>query len=188
MVEIEREFRLEDVTHSPAFFDIKKLAAFNGEYIRMLSLDEFVAACEPFLPDALRPRPCSPAMAPLVQTRVVTLADAAPMVDFLFADAPVDRRRSWQKAMHQPWSRSVLAETVAAYAHTAVGRRLAEGSCWRTSARRHGVKLGKAQAPVRVAVTGRTVGPPLFESLEVLGREATIERLDAAVGRLSRTG
>ena len=48
--EIEAEFRLEDVTHSPAFFDLKKLAAFNGEYIRALPLDEFVAACEPWLP------------------------------------------------------------------------------------------------------------------------------------------
>ena len=46
---IEREFRLEDVNHSPAFFDVKKLTAFNGEYIRMLSVDEFIAACQPFL-------------------------------------------------------------------------------------------------------------------------------------------
>jgi glutamyl-tRNA synthetase len=49
---------------------------------------------------------------------------------------------------------------------------------------RHGQKLGKAQAPVRVAVTGRTVGPPLFESLELLGREATLARLRAASDRL----
>ena len=52
-------FRLEDVTHSPAFFDVKKLAAFNGEYIRMLRVDEFVAACEPFLPADVRPRASS---------------------------------------------------------------------------------------------------------------------------------
>jgi glutamyl-tRNA synthetase len=50
----------------------------------------------------------------------------------------------------------------------------------------HGIKLGKAQAPVRVAVTGRSVGPPLFESLEVLGRDETIRRLQAAVARLGR--
>ena len=126
-------------------------------------------------------------VAPLVQTRVVTLADAAPMVDFLMRDAPAIDPDSWQKAMHQPWSRSVLAETVAAYAHTpwdADSLKLVLEDI----GTRHDVKLGKAQAPVRVAVTGRTVGPPLFESLEVLGREATIERLDAAVGRLSRTG
>ena len=48
----------------------------------------------------------------------------------------------------------------------------------------HGLKLGKAQAPVRVAVTGRTVGPPLFESLVVLGRERTLDRLRAAHAHL----
>lgn len=49
----------------------------------------------------------------------------------------------------------------------------------------HGLKLGKAQAPVRVAVTGRTIGLPLFESLEILGREKTIARIDAALARLA---
>ena len=48
---IEDEFRLEDVTHSPAYFDLKKLAAFNGEYIRAMSAEEFVAACDPWIPD-----------------------------------------------------------------------------------------------------------------------------------------
>jgi len=52
---------------------------------------------------------------------------------------------------------------------------------------RYEVKLGKAQAPVRVAVTGRTVGPPLFESLEVLGRDETLVRLRAAADRLRET-
>ncbi|HVF14726.1 MAG TPA: glutamate--tRNA ligase, partial [Acidimicrobiales bacterium] len=48
----------------------------------------------------------------------------------------------------------------------------------------HGLKLGKAQAPIRVAVTGRTVGPPLFESLTALGRDRTLERVQAALARL----
>ena len=51
---------------------------------------------------------------------------------------------------------------------------------------RHGLKLAKAQAPIRVAVTGRTVGPPLFESLAVLGRERVLDRLRAARARLAR--
>lgn len=49
----------------------------------------------------------------------------------------------------------------------------------------HGLKLGKAQAPVRVAVTGRTIGLPLFESLEILGREKTLARVDAALAKLA---
>lgn len=181
---IEATFRLEDVTHSPAFFDVKKLAAFNGDYIRRLGVDEFVAACAPWIPDGYD-RAVFAAMAPHLQTRVTTLAEAAPMVDFLMVERPEVDEASWHKAMHQPWSRAVLAETHAAFARTAWDAASLKADLERVAAG-HDLKLGKAQAPVRVAVTGRSVGPPLFESLEVLGRDRTIERLDAAVGRLSR--
>ena len=180
-----RQFRLEDVTHSPAYFDLKKLAAFNGDYIRMMPVDAFVAACEPWLP-AHYDRELFARMAPFVQTRVVTLAEAAPMVDFLMRDEPAIDHDSWQKAMHQPWSRGVLAEAANAYADTPWDAASLKIVLEDIGAR-HDVKLAKAQAPVRVAVTGRSVGPPLFESLEVLGRAETIKRLDAAIGRLSRT-
>jgi glutamyl-tRNA synthetase len=182
--EIEATFRLEDVTHSPAFFDLRKLAAFNGEYIRMLSVDEFVAACEPFLPVDYD-RAVFAAMATHVQTRVVTLADAAPMVDFLMRDEPEIDHDSWVKAMHQPWSSAVLAETVEAYRQAPWDAASLKSSLERIGSG-HGLKLGKAQAPVRVAVTGRSVGPPLFESLEVLGRDETTKRLDAAIARMPR--
>jgi glutamyl-tRNA synthetase len=182
--EIERSFRLADVTHSPAFFDVKKLAAFNGEYIRMLSVDEFVAACEPFLP-AHYDRDVFAAMAPHVQSRVVTLAEAAPMVDFLMLPDPVIEHDSWVKAMHQPWSRAVLVETADAYARTSWDAAALKAVLERIGTA-HGIKLGKAQAPVRAAVTGRAVGPPLFESLEVLGRDETVRRLQMALARLTR--
>jgi glutamyl-tRNA synthetase len=181
---IEESFHLEDVTHSPAFFDLRKLAAFNGEYIRRMTTEQFIAACDPFLP-ADDDRQLFAAMAPHVQTRVVTLADAAPMVDFLMRPDPVIDPDSWTKAMHQPWSRAVLVETVSAYRRVPWEADSLKAVLERVGTS-HGVKLGKAQAPVRVAVTGRSVGPPLFESLEVLGRDETIRRLDAAVARLGR--
>ena len=87
------EFRLEDVNHSPAFFDIQKLLAFNGEYIRNMSIDQFIAACQPVLHSDNLPWPAEsfdPAvfalMAELVQTRVAVLAEVPAMVDFLFVD------------------------------------------------------------------------------------------------------
>lgn len=180
--EIQATFRLEDVTHSPAYFDLKKLAAFNGEYIRMLSVDDFVAACEPWIPEHYD-RARFAAMAPHVQTRVVTLAEAPSMVDFLMTDHVAFDEASWRKAMHQPWSRSVLAETAAAYA-TVDWTADATKEALERVATAHELKLGKAQAPIRVAVTGRSVGPPLFESLEVLGRDETIRRLDGAIARV----
>jgi glutamyl-tRNA synthetase len=180
--EIEKQFRLEDVTHSPAFFDVKKLASFNGEYLRMMTVDEFVAACEPFLPPDYD-RAVFAAMAPHVQTRVATLAEAGPMVDFLMLPEPVIDKDSWTKAMNQPWSRAVLVETVTAYARATWDAESLKQVLERI-ARSHSIKLGKAQTPVRVAITGRSVGPPLFESLVVLGRDETLRRLDAAVARL----
>ena len=189
--QIVDEFRLEDVNHSPAFFDIQKLLAFNGEYIRKMSVDEFVRACGPVLDgpgvawssadfDDAKFR----AMAELVQTRVQVLADVPAMVDFLFLAVPVIDEAAWSKATKDEWSRDVLVEMATACESavdwTATNLKAALESI--TESR--GLKLGKTQAPVRVAVTGRSVGPPLFESLEVLGRESTLRRLSAAVARL----
>ncbi|HSJ91422.1 MAG TPA: glutamate--tRNA ligase, partial [Ilumatobacter sp.] len=93
---MEERFRLEDVNLSPAFFDLKKLAAFNGEYIRMLTVDELVAACDPWLP-AEWDRARFAEIAALVQPRLVTLADAPGVVDFLFLDDPEIDEVSWEK-------------------------------------------------------------------------------------------
>jgi len=183
------DFRLQDVTKSAAFFDTKKLDHFNGEYIRALEAADFVERCRPFFdrvewaPSEWPPGPFVQ-MAPLVQERVVTLAEVPGLVDFLFLDqVPLDEA-AWEKAMKHEAAPAILDATIDAYAEGPweaehLHRALAE------IGERFGLKLGKAQAPVRVAVTGRTVGPPLFESLEVLGREATLDRLRSARERLA---
>ncbi len=182
--DIEPRFRLEDVNKSPAFFDLKKLAAFNGEYIRMLSVPELVEACDPWLPDEWD-RQRFAAMAPFIQPRLVTLADAAGVVDFLFTDDPVIDEESWSKTMGAEYVSALLDDTIASYAATSEWTADALKSALETVMERFELKLGKAQAPVRVAVTGRTVGPPLFEALEVMGRDETIRRLAAARARLA---
>ena len=192
--DIEGAFRLEDVTHSPAFFDVKKLAAFNGDYIRQMPLAEFVERAGDELPPEWD-REQFAAIAPHIQERLTTLREVPDKVDFLFwpADAPVEYdTASWDKAFKFEWSAPLLADVIAAY------RELP----WNADSLKTGleqimetysVKLGKAQAPVRVAVTGRSVGPPLFESLEVLGRDETLRRLSiasaiAAGGETSASG
>jgi glutamyl-tRNA synthetase len=180
--DIERRFRLEDVNKSPAFFDLKKLNAFNGEYIRALSLPQLVAACEPWLPPEWD-RARFAEIAPHIQQRMTTLADCL-AVDFLFADSVEIDEAAWNKAMSTEFGAPLLADVLAAY----------EVADWNTESLKatmervmepYGVKLGKAQAGTRVAVTGRDVGPPLFEVLEVLGREATLTRMKAALARLA---
>jgi glutamyl-tRNA synthetase len=190
---IEEEFRLEDVNPSPAFFDEKKLRAFNGEYIRALSTDEFIAACQPWLtgtatiapppwrPDAFDPDTFA-AVAPLAQTRVAVLSEIVPMVDFLFLDQPVADEASWAKTMKG--AEALLADAAAAYGSLATWDAESLRAATERVGAAHGLKLGKAQAPVRVATTGRTVGMPLFESLAVLGRERALSRLGAALDRL----
>jgi glutamyl-tRNA synthetase len=179
---IEAEFRLEDVNHAPAFFDLKKLSAFNGEYIRMLPLDEFISRCDDWLP-ADWDRGVFAQMAEHVQTRVVTMADVVPMVDFLFLAEPEIDEGSWNKTMAAEFAPALLRDTVEAFAE---GDFVAAGmkAALEEIGERYGQKLGKAQAPVRVAVTGRSVGPPLMESLEVMGRDETLRRLCAALDRL----
>lgn len=187
--EMVAEFRIEDVNPSSAFFDVKKLRAFNGEYIRAMPLEEFIAACQPWLEPPAAPWPAErfdpevfAQLAPLAQTRVALLSEITAMVDFAFLPDPEMDESSWARAMTEP-AADLLADVAAAYAVVpwqadALRERL------ETVGTSYGLSLGKAQAPVRVAVTGRTVGLPLFESLTVLGRAETLRRIDSARERI----
>ncbi|MGE0878214.1 MAG: glutamate--tRNA ligase [Acidimicrobiia bacterium] len=163
-------FRLEDVNPSPAFFDVKKLTAFNAEYIRALDLDDFVERCAAFIGDWAS-TPEFTVMAPLVQTRVQRLDEVPAMVDFLFAEPQIEA------GALKADDASFLDAIATAY----------ESVDWNAEAlketlERIGNELGrkKAQVPVRVAVTGRKQGPPLYEPLELLGRDRVLARLRAA--------
>ncbi|TMZ52189.1 glutamate--tRNA ligase, partial [Klebsiella pneumoniae] len=104
--QMEPLFAISEVNSSSAFFDEKKLRAFNGEYIRSLSADEFVERCRPWLSADAAPWPPENyddavfrAIAPLAQSRIAVLSEITPNVDFLFLDAPVEDEKSWNKAM-----------------------------------------------------------------------------------------
>ena len=176
------EFRLEDVNASSAFFDLAKLRAFNGDAIRALPVEEFLRRSEPWLGDvdeALR------RLAPLVQERVTTLSEAPELVAFLGVpdDAVPIEDAAWDKAMKEP-AAAALDRAVVRLGDAE--RFTAETVRAALDAVADDVEVGKKRvhAAVRVAVTGRTVGLPLFESLEVLGRDRTLTRLRAARARL----
>ena len=183
------EFRLDEVNLSPAFFDVRKLRAINGTYIRDLPLAEFIALSEPWLTAPVapwRPEAFSAAayalVAPLVQTRVAVMSELTDGVDFLFLDEPAFDEASWAKTMTGPaaaGAAGLLDAAIDGFAAVAWDAESIRG-CVEQAAERFDLKLGKAQAPIRVAVTGRTTGLPLFESLHVLGRDRTIERLRTA--------
>ena len=120
--ELAELWRLEDVHSSPAYFDVKKLEAFNGEYIRAMSTEEFVDRCQPWLVAPHAPwhpehfdRAVFESMAPLVQTRVTRLVEVPALVDFLFLEEPQTDPASWDKAMKASDAATVLDDTITAY-------------------------------------------------------------------------
>ena len=190
MDEMIAAFDITKVSSNPARFDLKKAEAINAEHLRALPVDEFVRRVVPFLV-AAGTLPAEPSaaqlatletIAPLIQERLVVLSEAAGMVNFLFVsdDEFTLDPESVSKALGED-SKSVLdasiealdgtGEWTAAAIEQALKAALVDGL---------GLKPRKAFAPVRVAVTGRTVSPPLYESMELLGRERSLARLRAA--------
>ncbi|MFG2179235.1 glutamate--tRNA ligase [Streptomyces abikoensis] len=190
MDEMVAAFDIKDVNANPARFDLKKAEAINADHIRRLDVKTFAEACEPWLnaphanwaPENFD-RAAWEAIAPHAQTRLTVLSDITANVDFLFLDEPVEDEASWAKAMKE--GSDALLRTAREKLAEAEWNADALKAAVVAAGEEHGLKLGKAQAPVRVAVTGRTVGLPLFESLEVLGRERTLARVDAALAKLA---
>ncbi len=184
------EFRLTDVNNSPAFFDVARLTHFNGLYLRALPPDEFLERCRPFLaaPEVAWPaerfdQAVFESLAPLIQERVATLAEVPDMVAFLFADPFRPDDDDFERLVVGEQSAGEILDAVrdgiAALGDDAFDDAHLRSVLEQVAAQK-GRKLAKAQAPVRVATMGRRVGLPLFESLEALGRDRTLGRLDAA--------
>jgi glutamyl-tRNA synthetase len=187
--ELAALFRLGEVNASSAFFDVRKLTAINAEYIRALAPEDFVEACLPFLRGPSAPwaedsfsLAAFTAIAPLAQTRLTTLGEIVAQVDFLFLDEPVHDAAAWAKAM-KPEAVPLLTDVRAGLTDVTWAAEAIKAAIEAVATRRE-LKLGRTQAPVRVAVTGRTVGLPLFESMEVLGRERSLARIGGAINAL----
>ncbi|OII67138.1 glutamate--tRNA ligase [Streptomyces sp. CC77] len=189
--EMIEKFDIADVNANPARFDLKKAESINADHIRMLDEKEFAARCEPWLRAPHAPwapedfdRDAWERIAPHAQTRLTVLSDITANVDFLFLKEPVEDEASWQKAMKgEPAALLTTARARLEAADWTSPESLKDAVL--KAGEEHGLKLGKAQAPVRVAVTGRTVGLPLFESLEILGKDRTLARIDAALAKLT---
>lgn len=179
IAEMVQAFDIARVNPNPARFDLKKAEAINGDHIRMLSESELAERLVPFYTAAglavdvagLAP------VVPLIQTRMATLSEAVPMTRFLFTDdirvpdelAIDDAGRDAVRAAAE--ALGALAEWTTESIEQALRSALIDGL---------GLKPRFAFGPVRVAVSGSRISPPLFESLEILGREKSLERLAAA--------
>jgi glutamyl-tRNA synthetase len=188
--EIVALFGLEDVNPSPAFFDVQKLTYVNGEHIRALPLEEFVRLAAEFLPPGDAPRAALDTLAPLVQERVRTLAEVPEMLEFLWVAQPELDESAWAKATKDARAEAMLDHVARGLASAgwdadSVEQAVRDAGVAAGFVNDAGeVQLSKAQAPLRVAVTGKRVGLPLWQSLVALGRDRTLERVAAARDRL----
>ncbi len=196
MDEMVAAFDVSRVSGNSARFDLKKAEAINAAHLRALPVEEFARRVEPFLAaenvtiDTDDQRALLTGAAPLVQERSVVLSDAARMLRFLFVaeDGFALDEDAAAKNLGADAAPVLEAALTGLDALTEWSTAAIEGSLKATLIDGLGLKPRKAFAPVRVAVSGRTVSPPLYESMELLGRERSLARLRAGVERAGGLG
>jgi glutamyl-tRNA synthetase len=179
--ELIERFDLSGVGRSSAIFDEHKLRWLNGRYMREMDLDAYTETVARHVgrePDERLGAACA-----IAQEKAQTLNEVWPLIGFLFQEPETDEK-AWRKVM-KDGALPLLQEALDALREadsfepdeleTRLGRILAE----------HDVKPGKLYQPIRVAITGTSVSPGIFESLAVLGKDRSLERIERAVERLS---
>jgi glutamyl-tRNA synthetase len=179
--ELIERFDIAGVGRSSAIFDEQKLRWLNGRFMREMDLDDYTAAVARHLsrePDERLRAACA-----IAQEKAQTLEEVWPLIGFLFEEPQTDEN-AWRKVMTDG-ALPLLSDALEAlrsaepfdpkHLESALGRILTERE----------VKPGKLYQPIRVAITGTSVSPGIFESLAVLGKERSIERIERAVARLS---
>ncbi|OKL54639.1 glutamate--tRNA ligase [Bowdeniella nasicola] len=196
--EMVTAFDIHDVNPNPARFDVKKCTAINADHIRMLDEDDFARRCVPYLKAAglveaesydeltEREREILTAAAPLVQTRVQLLGEVPAMMGFLFVDGKDLTYDEKAVAKLRDDASDVLTAGIAAIESGEFTLEGLESALREAIVEGMEIKPRFAFGPLRVAVTGRQVSPPLFESMEILGKDETLARLAALKDKLAQ--
>jgi glutamyl-tRNA synthetase len=190
--EIVRRFKIDRVNDSPAVFDAEKLDWMNGVYVRQMSVPDLAAAVEPFLNKATQPpwdnvkkpvsRPRLEALLPMVQDRMRKLSEAPDLLGLFFEESvSPNREQVVQKGMDSAGTAAALREALSLVRSAATFEPEPLEHEFRALADRLGLKPGQLFGAMRVALTARTVAPPLFHTMAALGRQTSASRLDAAV-------
>jgi glutamyl-tRNA synthetase len=179
--ELIERFRLERVGRSAAIFDEQKLRWMNGRYMRELPLDEYTATVAAYVgreaDERLR------AACEIAQEKAQTLSEVWPLIRFLFED-PVDDPDAWRKVMTAD-ARPLLEAALEALRELPRFEAADIETALRDLVERAGVKPKQVFQPLRVAITGTTVSPGIFESLAALGREDVEARVERALDRMA---
>ena len=185
--ELIERFSLDRVNASPAAWNYDKLDHFNGHYLRQLPVDDLADRLLPVVQAAgfRADRPAMRQITPLIQERLKTLADVVEWVDFFFLDDLPDYdpqglipKKSDAAATATALERAIQIIQSTEFTHTALDAAL------RAEADNLGLKPGQMFQPIRVAVCGKMVAPPLFETLEIVGQAVTLKRIRQAINKL----
>jgi len=189
LADLERLFKVEKLNKAPAVFDYQKLEWYNGQYIRMKGDAELAALVAPFLEAAgLAPVDGAflAAAMPLVRERLKFLADAPAMMRYLFEEPALPAAEEF---IPKKLDAARAAELLAAAGRLLPGLDPHEvpacEAAFRAEAERLGAKFGDLMMPLRVAITGSRVSPPLFESIALLGLERSLARIGRAASFLA---
>ena len=190
--ELIDNFSLERISRTGAIFDRSKLDWMNGVFIRKLSCEDLSQKIMPFLESGLPEevkRPISQQyvgrIAPLIQERINTLADAATYADFFFIDTPeyetsmlIGKKMTGETTLEALKAAEETLSSMESFDHD-----LLEDT-FRHLAGDLGLKTGQLFSLLRAATTGRNATPPLFETMEVLGAERCLKRIRVAIAKL----
>ncbi len=185
--EFVQEVSLDRISTSGPIFDLNKLDWLNGHYIRQLSLDELAGRVQPFLEriGIVAEDPPLAAALPLIHERLKRLAEAPELLGFLYQPAgDYDPKLLVPKGLDAAATRELLGASIALASSAPSFAHAELETAFRALAAERGVKTGQLFMTLRVACTYSTVSPPLFETMEVLGRERVVARLEAAAARL----
>ncbi|HMT05149.1 MAG: glutamate--tRNA ligase [Solirubrobacterales bacterium] len=195
--ELVKRFRPEDVGTSSAVFDEKKLRWMNGRYMRELPIEEYQTAVRAFVEAETGGRSLNEDRfafgCEIVQEKAQTLQEVWPLIRFLF-ESPVKDEKAWRKVMKGDADR-VLTEVEAALIEVPDESGGPNGDGFTVVAIQAaleplpemlGLGAGKVFQPIRVAITGTTISPGIFESVAALGRDETLARIENARAKLSQ--
>ena len=190
--ELVRHFTIDRVSKSGAIFDAEKLSWMNGHYIRQLGVNELADVLldywRRYPPEEIPELPERSYLAqivPLIQERLKTLADAAPLVQFFFHDeTEYETAELVQKGMDASTTQQALVAAVAGIEAISPFDADALEGVLRPLAQELSVKAGQLFGSLRIATTGLRVAPPLFETMEVLGKARTLASIRRAIARL----
>lgn len=187
--ELEKVFSLEKINKAPGVFDYKKLDWFNGQYIRKLDPKDLQSRLLPFLQkEGLCSQPPTAAETeiltgaiPLIRERLKKLADVSDMIRFLFKGVSIEDKTILIPKNGTVETTGDVLQWLTGYTESFFDRNDEENeTILRAEADRRHLKIGDLLHPLRVAVTGTSVSPPIFETMRLIGREKSTERVRAA--------